>query len=79
MTFIMTRTSDSTPQIRTFNTLQELIELHKQEGHGILIIDNFWYNEPVEECVECCRVSEDVARQIVSIKYEIEIYDDYRE
>lgn len=79
MTFVMTRTSDSTPQVKTFNTIQELIELHKQEGHGILIIDNFWYNEPVEEYMEIFQVSEDIAKQVVSIKYEIEIYDDYRE
>lgn len=79
MTFVMTRTSDSTPQIKTFDTIQDLIKLHEQENHGILIIDNFWYNEPVEECVECCQVSKDVAKQIVSTQYEIEIYDDYRE
>lgn len=79
MTFIMTRTSDSTPQIKTFNTIQDLIKLHKQENHGILIIDNFWYNETIEDCMRGCQVSEDVAKQIVSTKYEIEIYDDYRE
>ena len=57
MTFIVTRTSDSTtPQVKTFNTLQDLIKLHEQEKHGILIIDNFWYNETVEECMECCQV-----------------------
>lgn len=79
MTFVMTRTSDSTPQIKTFDTIQELVELHEKENHGILIIDNFWYNEPVEDCMRCCRVSKNVAKQIVSTKYEIEIYDDYRE
>lgn len=79
MTFVMTRTSDSTPQIKTFDTIQDLIKLHEQENHGILIIDNFWYNEPVEEYIKIFQVSEDVAKQIVSTKYEIEIYDDYRE
>lgn len=80
MTFVVTRTSESTtPQIKTFNTLQELIKLHEQEKHGILIIDNFWYNETVEECMECCQVPKNLAKQIVSTKYEIEIYDDYRE
>ncbi len=79
MTFVMTRTSDSTPQIKTFDTIQDLIKLHEQENHGILIIDNFWYNETVEEYMKIFQVSEDVAKQIVSTKYEIEIYDDYRE
>lgn len=79
MTFIMTRTSDSTPQIKTFDTIQDLIKLHEQENHGILIIDNFWYNESVEEYMKIFQVSEDIAKQIVSTKYEIEIYDDYRE
>ena len=79
MTFIMTRTSDHTPQIKTFNTIQELVELHEKENRGILIIDNFWYNEPVEEYMKIFQVSEDVVKQIVSTKYEIEIYDDYRE
>ncbi len=79
MTFVMTRTSDSTPQVKTFNTIQELVELHEQENHGILIIDNFWYNESVEEYMKIFQVSEDIAKQIVSTKYEIEIYDDYRE
>lgn len=80
MNFVVTRTSDSTtPQVKTFNTLQELVHLHEQEKRGILIIDNFWYNETVEECMVCCQVSEEVAKQIVSTKYEIEIYDDYRE
>ena len=79
MTFIMTRTSDSTPQIKTFNNIQDLIKLHEQENHGILIIDNFWYNEPVEEYMKIFQVSEDIAKQVVSTKYEIKIYDDYRE
>ena len=79
MTFVMTRTSDSTPQIKTFDTIQDLIKLHEQENHGILIIDNFWYNETVEEYMKIFQVSEDVAKQIISTKYEIEIYDDYRE
>ena len=79
MTFVMTRTSDSTPQIKTFDTIQDLIKLHEQENHGILITDNFWYNETVEEYMKIFQVSEDVAKQIVSTKYEIEIYDDYRE
>lgn len=79
MTFVVTRTSDSTPQIKTFDAIQDLIKLHEQENHGILIIDNFWYNEPVEEYMKIFQVSEDVAKQIVSTKYEIEIYDDYRE
>jgi len=79
MTFVMTRTSDSTPQIKTFDTIQDLIKLHEQENHGILIIDNFWYSETVEEYMKIFQVSEDVAKQIVSTKYEIEIYDDYRE
>lgn len=79
MTFVMTRTSDSTPQVKTFNTIQELVELHEQENHGIILLHNFWYNEPVEDCIKYCEVSEDVAKQIVSTKYEIEIYDDYRE
>ena len=79
MTFVMTRTSDSTPQIKTFDTIQDLIKLHEQEHHGIILLHNFWYNEPVEDCIKYCEVSEDVAKQIVSTKYEIEIYDDYRE
>lgn len=79
MTFVMTRTSDTTPQIKTFNTLQELVELHEKENHGIILHHNFWYNEPVEDCIKYCEISEDVAKQIVSTKYEIEIYDDYRE
>lgn len=79
MTFILTRTSNSTPQVKTFNSLQELIKLHEQEKHEILITDNFWYNETIEECMKCCQVSKNLAKQIVSTKYGIEIYDDYRE
>ena len=79
MTFVITRTSDSTPQIKTFDTLQDLIKLHEQENHGIILLHNFWYNEPFEACIKYREVSEDLVKQIVSTKYEIEIYDDYRE
>ena len=78
MKFVITRTSSRTPKIKTFNTLQDIIKFYEDKGQ-IIFKENFWYNEPVEDCIKYCEVSEDVAKQIVSTKYEIEIYDDYRE
>lgn len=80
MTFVVTKTSDPvTAQIKTFNTLQELINFQKRQKCGIIINKNISYNESIEDCMEDYQVSEEVAKQIVSIEYEIEIYDAWRE
>lgn len=78
MTFVVTRTSNATPEIKTFNTVQDIVNFYKDEGE-IIFKENFWYNEPISDCLRCCHVDKKIAAKIVQIKYELEIYDDYRE
>lgn len=80
MNFVVTKTSDPvTAQIKTFNTLQELITFQKQKKCGIIINKNISYNESIADCMEDYQVSKEVAKQIVSTEYEIEVYDAWRE
>ncbi len=79
MTFVITTIINNNPYIKTFDTIQDIINFREKVNEELIIKLNFWYNEPVEACMKYCEVSEDVAKQIVSTKYEIEIYDDYRE
>lgn len=79
MTFVITRTSGGKPYIETFNTIQDVIHFSEKVDEELITKLNCWYNESIENCMKYCEVSEDIAKQIVSTKYEIEIYDDYRE
>lgn len=80
MTFVITKTSDSTPYIKTFDTIQDIIDFAKKVDEELIIKGNFWYNhESISSCAKCCSISEKLASEIVTIANEIEIYDDYRE
>ena len=77
MKFVVTRTSNAIPEIKTFNTVQDIVKFYENEGE-IIFKENFWYNEPNTDYLRYY-VDKETAAKIVQIKYEIEIYDDYRE
>jgi len=77
MKFVVTRTSSAIPEIKTFNTVQDIVKFYENEGE-IIFKENFWYNEPNTEYLRYY-VDKEIADEIVQIKYELEIYDDYRE
>lgn len=77
MKFVVTRTSNSIPKIKTFNTVQDIVKFYEDEGE-IIVKENFWYNEPNTDCLRYY-VDKETADEIVQIKYALEIYDDYRE
>lgn len=79
MKFVVTRTSNTTPYVKTFDTIQDIINFSKAMNQELIIKPNFWYNEPIPSCAKYCDISETLASEIVTIKNEIEIYDDYRE
>lgn len=79
MEFVITKTSDSTPQVKTFNTLQDLINFFEQCDEELVLSKNFWYNISASSCAKAYSISKEFAAKVVKIKYEIEIYDDYRE
>ena len=76
MKFVVTRTNSAIPEIKTFNTLQDIVKFYEDEGE-IIFKENFWYNEPTDFLRYY--VDEKTATEIGQIKYEIEIYNDYRE
>lgn len=77
MKFVVTRTSNAIPEIKTFNTVQDIVKFYENEGE-IIFKENFWYNEPATDYLRYY-VDKETANEIVQIKYALEIYDDYRE
>ena len=79
MTFVITKTSNSTPYIKTFDTIQDIINFSEKVDEELIIKPNFWYNHSISSCAKNCCISEKLASEVVAIENEIEIYDDYRE
>lgn len=78
MKFAIYKTSvDDCIEIRSFNTVEELMKFRQRNEHDIILTRNFAYKEDVDMVKEWNpRVS---ANELVTIPYAIEIYDDYRE
>ena len=77
MKFVVTKTSsDDYMAIRDFPTVESLITFMKQKKHPLIIDDNFFYKEDAKRVPHFSKISPD---ELVSIPYNIEIYDDYRE
>jgi len=78
MKFAIYKTSvDDCIEIRSFNTVEELMKFRQRNENDIILTRNFAYKEDVDMVKEWNpRVSAD---ELVTIPYAIEIYDDYRE
>lgn len=80
MNFLVTRTSDdSLGQVKTINTLEELLEFMHKQKEPLIIMNNFFYKEDATKISNTYEITIQHAKQITTPQYEIEIYDDYRE
>ena len=79
MKFTVTETSSPSYDnmiIRDFPTIESLITFMKEQQHPLIIDDNFWYKEDARRIPFFPKID---PNELVSIPYNIEIYDDYRE
>lgn len=71
MKFAISYTSeDEKKNIKNFKTLKDLILFMESVGHPLIIQKNFSYGEEPNKYV---------SKECTEAKYEIEIYDSYRE
>lgn len=77
MKFVVTKvSSDDYMAIREFPTIESLITFMKQKKNSLIIDNNFWYKEDAKRIPFFQKID---PNELVSIPYNIEIYDDYRE
>lgn len=67
MKFVVTRVSSEQRTIKNFSTINELMHFMEEVGYSLILQDNFWFNEDIED------------EELRTIPYEIQIYDDYIE
>lgn len=67
MKFVVTRASSEQHTIKNFSTIEELVNFMEEVGDSLILQNNFWFNENIED------------EELKTIPYEIEIYDDYIE
>lgn len=79
MKFVITRTSsDDYIGVKDFSTIEELVNFMRKQKHPLIIENNFAFKEDVKIVQEGCSRGVN-AHEIVTIPYNIEIYDGYRE
>ena len=77
MKFTVTKvSSDDYMIIREFPTIESLITFMKKCKNPLIIGDNFFYKEDAKRIPHFSKINPD---ELVSIPYNIEIYDDYLE
>jgi len=75
MKFTVTKvSSDNYMIIRDFPTVESLITFMKKHKNPLIIRDNFWYEEDPKRIPHFSKID---SNELVSIPYNIEIYDDY--
>lgn len=67
MKFVITRVTSGYDGVKNFSTIEELVNFMEEVGESLILKDNFWFNEDIEN------------EELRTIPYEIEIYDDYIE
>ena len=78
MKFVISRASnDDVHEIKNFTSLADLIEFQEKQQHSIILRKNFWFQENPQDIKEWYPHID--ADTIVTIPYELEIYDDYIE
>ena len=79
MKFTISRTSsDSVFEVKEFTTIEEIINFINENGNPVIIQKSNWYQEEDIENLEKWYPHVNV-KELVTIPYEIEIYDDFRE
>lgn len=79
MKFYISKVSDDYyKDVKEFNTIDELMKFCKANDDCLCIHRN-WYSEYEIPDMVSWGTPEELAKEIVSCEYEIEIYDDYRE
>lgn len=77
MKFVITKaSSDDYMTIRDFSTIESLITFMKKQDNPLILDDNFWYKANVKSVPRFPKID---LNELVSIPYEIRIYDDYIE
>jgi len=67
--------SDTYFSIKTFYSLDELMNFQKKSKHPVILEDNFWYNEDLSDIRETFHVNNKVAKRIRAIHTCLIIYD----
>ena len=79
MKFVISRTSsDSFFEVKNFSTVEEIINFMNENNNPLIIQENFWYQEEDIKNMEEWFPNVNV-KELVTIPYGIEIYDEYRE
>jgi len=76
MKLAVTKVSSDDYMIQDFPTIESLIAFMKKAQHALIIEENMWYKKNPKHLPPFPGINVD---ELVSIPYEIEIYDDYRE
>lgn len=77
MKFTVTKaSSDNYMIIRDFPTIESLIAFMKEQEFPLILDDNFWYKENIKSIPHFSKINPD---ELVSIPYNIHIYDAYIE
>jgi hypothetical protein len=74
--------SDDWYTIKNFETFQSVVDYMNKKNHPLILRDNFFYGMPLDTIMYAWNdvdMTEEKAREMQSIKYELEIYDDYIE
>ena len=80
MLVIITKTnSDYGHTFRNFTTIETLFNYVESCGYPVILLKNWWYNEPIEVIIEAYQTSKEDAEKIQKIEWEIEIYNADRE
>lgn len=79
MKFVISRaSSDSVFEVKDFTTIEEIINFMNENNNPLIIQKSSWYQEEDIENMEKWYPNVNV-KELVTIPYELEIYDDYIE
>lgn len=80
MLVIITKTnSDYGHTYRNFTTIETLFDYVNACDYPVILLKNWWYNEPIEVIMEAYQTSKEDAEKIQKIEWEMEIYNSDRE
>ena len=77
MLFVVTRASNNILEIKDFASVADLIQFQKEQQNPIILQENYWFQENPQYLKKWHPHVD--ANTIVTIPYELKIYDDYIE